>query len=98
MGQLFLARGAWGWPLLHAANLGFPAGTNIFWIDSVPIAGLAAKLLAGVVHGPVNLLGFDLLGCLVLPGLAMSWVVWAAALLQRRLSGAASPAGPATEA
>jgi hypothetical protein len=78
VGQLVLERGAWGWPLLHAANLGFPAGTNIFWIDAVPIVGLAAKLLAGVVHGPVNLLGFDLLGCLVLPGLAMTWVVWVA--------------------
>ncbi len=78
VGQLFLEHGASGWPLLHAANLGFPAGTNIFWLDGVPIVCLALKLLAGVVHGPVNLLGFDLLGCLVLPGLAMTWVVWVA--------------------
>lgn len=85
-GQLFLQHGSWAWPLLHAPNLGFPTGTNIFWIDAVPIVGLCAKLLTGVVHGPVNLLGIDLFACLVLPGLAMTCVAWVA--LRRHLLAA----------
>ena len=77
-GQLFLQQGPWAWPLLHVPDLGFPAGTNIFWLDAVPIVALIAKLLASVVQGPLNLLGLDLFACLVLPGIAMTGVVWVA--------------------
>ncbi len=77
-GQLFLQHGPWAWPLLLAPDLGFPTGTNIFWLDAVPIVALIAKLLDSVVHGPLNLLGFDLFACLVLPGIAMTGIVWVA--------------------
>jgi hypothetical protein len=96
-GQLFLQRGPWAWPLLLAPNLGFPAGTNIFWIDAVPIVGLFAKLLAGIVHGPVNLLGLDLLACLVLPGFALTFVAWVAGhrnLLAAVVASAVADAAP----
>src|SRR5208282_5141661 len=75
---MFLQTSPWGWPLLHVPNLGFPAGANIFWIDAVPIVALIAKLLAGIVHGPLNLLGFYLFACLVMPGIAMTWITWLA--------------------
>src|SRR5271156_5098790 len=41
-GQLFLQQGPWAWPLLWAPDLGFPTGTNLFWIDAVPIVALFA--------------------------------------------------------
>jgi hypothetical protein len=77
-GQLFLQQGPWAWPLLQVPDLGFPGGTNLFWIDAVSIVALLAKLLDSVVHGPLNLLGFDLFACLVLPGIALTWLVWVA--------------------
>jgi Family of unknown function (DUF6311) len=77
-GQMFLQTSPWTWPLLQVPNLGFPTGTNIFWIDAVPIVALVAKLLAGIMHAPVNLLGFDLFVCLVLPGVAMTGLAWVA--------------------
>jgi hypothetical protein len=77
-GQLFLQQSPWAWPLLQAPDLGFPAGTNLFWIDAVPIVALLAKLLDSIFHGPLNLLGFDLFACLVLPGIALTGVVWVA--------------------
>jgi hypothetical protein len=77
-GQLFLQQGRWAWPLLQVPDLGFPGGTNLFWIDAVPIVALIAKLLDSIFHGPLNLLGFDLFACLVLPGIALTGVVWVA--------------------
>ena len=77
-GQLFLQQSPWAWPLLLAPGLGFPAGTNLFWIDAVPIVALCAKLLDSIFHGPLNLLGLDLFACLVLPGIALTGVVWVA--------------------
>lgn len=77
-GQLFLQQAPWAWPLLQAPDLGFPTGTNIFWIDAVPVVALLAKLLDTFVHGPLNLLGLDLFACLVLPGIALTGVVWVA--------------------
>ena len=77
-GQLFLQQCPWAWPLLQVPALGFPGGTNLFWIDAVSIVALLAKLLDSVAHGPLNLLGFDLFACLVLPGIALTWLLWVA--------------------
>jgi hypothetical protein len=97
-GQLFLQQGPWAWPLLQAPDLGFPTGTNLFWIDAVPIVALIAKLLDSIVHGPLNLLGFDLFACLVLPGIALTGLVWVvghrhllAAITASALADAAPP-------
>ncbi len=78
VGYTALVRAPWGWPLLWVPTLLPPAGTNIFWLDAVPLVGLAGKLLFSVTGTFVNLLGLYLFACLVLPGLAMTGTLWLA--------------------
>jgi hypothetical protein len=78
VGYVSLVRGPWGLPVLQAPTLLPPAGTNIFWLDAVPLVSLAGKLVFSATGSFVNLLGPYLFACLVLPGLAMAGVLWMA--------------------
>ena len=44
--QRYFFADAWRWPLLVAANLVGPAGTNLGLLDGIPLVALPAKLLA----------------------------------------------------
>jgi hypothetical protein len=73
-----LVLGPWRWPVLWVPTLYPPAGTNVFWLDPVPLVGLAGKAVFWATGHFVNLLGAWLFACFVLPGVAMTGVLWMA--------------------
>jgi len=83
VGYLYFVPTGWHFPLLQAPLLGAPAGTNIFWLDAVPIVALLGKLLHSAIGATVNLLGIYALMCFALPGTAMTALL--AALGERSL-------------
>lgn len=78
VGYVSLVRAPWGLPLLQVRTLLPPDGTNIFWLDAVPLVSLAGKLVFAATGSVVNLLGAYLFACLALPGVAMTGVLWMA--------------------
>jgi hypothetical protein len=76
VGYLSLLHAPWSWPLLQAPTLLPPAGTNIFWLDAVPLVSLVGKLWFSLTGQVVNLLGAYLFACLALPGVAMTTLLW----------------------
>jgi Family of unknown function (DUF6311) len=56
-GHLAVQAPGWHWPPLLAPSLAWPHGMSAAMTDSNPLVSLVAKLLAGVVEHPVNLLG-----------------------------------------
>ncbi len=43
-GQRYFTKDAWRWPLLRAKTLGVPDGTNVGFMDGIPLAELVVKL------------------------------------------------------
>src|SRR5262245_27016488 len=43
-GQRYFTKDAWRWPLFHVPKLGYPEGTNVAFMDGVPIAELVVKI------------------------------------------------------
>src|SRR5690242_13639044 len=43
-GQRYFTKDAWRWPLLRVPKLGYPEGTNIGFMDGIPLAELAVKV------------------------------------------------------
>jgi Family of unknown function (DUF6311) len=46
-GWLFYAADTWHFPLLHTERLNYPQGTSVAFTDSIPLAALAFKTIAG---------------------------------------------------
>lgn len=78
VGYTYVVRSPWLLPLLQAPNLGAPTGTNVFWLDAVPLAVLAGKAVFAATGVFVNLLGIFLFLCFALPGVAMTLLLWVA--------------------
>lgn len=76
VGYTYLVRSPWDLPLLHVAHLVHPAGTNVFWLDSVPWVGLLGKITFSITGVAINFLGTYLFLCFVLPGVAMATLLW----------------------
>jgi hypothetical protein len=76
----------WTLPILNIPNLVPPAGTNLVWLDAVPLLCLFAKFIVTISGTSVNLLGIFLFFCFALPGVAMTAVFWVTG--QRGLIGA----------
>lgn len=48
-GQRYFTRDAWRWPLFHVPKLGYPEGTNVAFMDGVPLAELVVKIFRSVL-------------------------------------------------
>jgi hypothetical protein len=59
---------AWRWPLFEIPALGYPEGGSVLFMDALPLAALASKLLASLTGVGVNPFGAWLLLCYVLQG------------------------------
>lgn len=71
-GYLHFQRDGWHWPLLRVANINPPAGTNIIWLDGLPIVCLAGKIIYSLTGVAVNLLGAWQFVCFAGTGVAVS--------------------------
>ena len=74
-GHLAFQAPGWHWPLLLAPDLAWPGGSSIAMTDSNPLFSLAAKLAAGALGRPVNLLGLWVALCWALQPMAAVYAV-----------------------
>jgi Family of unknown function (DUF6311) len=75
---LYYVQSPWHFPLFYVPTLGTPAGTNILFMDAVPVVALTGKLIHNFTGGTVNLYGAYLFLCFALPGVIMTLVLIAA--------------------
>jgi len=95
---LYYVQSPWRLPLFHVAALGAPAGTNVIFMDVVPVVALAGKLIHTLTGATVNLYGAYLFLCFSLPGVAMTLVLIAARIryaLAAIIAAAFATAAPA---
>ena len=78
VGYLYYIQSPWHLPLFYVSALGTPAGTNVIYMDVVPIVALIGKLIHSLTGATVNLYGGYLFLCFVLPGVMMTLVLIAA--------------------
>ena len=78
VGYLYYIQSHWHLPLFYVSALGTPAGTNVIFMDVVPIVALIGKLIHSLTGATVNLYGGYLFLCFVLPGVMMTLVLIAA--------------------
>ena len=78
VGYLYYIQSPWHLPLFYVSALGTPAGTNVIFMDVVPIVALIGKLIHSLTGATVNLYGSYLFLCFVLPGVMMTLVLIAA--------------------
>jgi hypothetical protein len=77
-GYLYYVQGTWQLPLFHVSALGTPPGTNVIFMDVVPIVALVGKLIHSLTGAAINPYGAYLFLCFVLPGVMMTLVLIAA--------------------
>ena len=68
----------WHLPLFYVSGLGTPTGTNVTFLDVVPIVALIGKLIHSLTGAMVNPYGVYLFLLFVLPGVMMTLVLIAA--------------------
>ena len=71
-------RSPWQLPLFHVSALGTPSGTNVIFLDVVPIIALIGKLVHSLTGAIINVYGPYLFLCFALPGVMMTLVLIAA--------------------
>ena len=90
VGYRYCSLAPWTLPILNIPNLVPPAGTNLLWLDAVPLLCLIGKVAATASGPPISLIGSFLFVCFALPGVAMTAAFWVAG--QRTLIGAIAAA------
>ena len=80
VGYLYYVQGPWHLPLFYVSALGTPAGTNVIFLDVVPIVALIGKIVHSLTGATINLYGVYLFLCFVLPGVMMTLVLIAAGI------------------
>lgn len=75
IGYLRFLSTPWRWDLTHVEEVLPPAGVKAAWMDMIPIVGLVAKLWRSISGSQVNLMGWYLLACFALPGVAMTGIL-----------------------
>jgi hypothetical protein len=80
IGYLYYVQGPWHLPLFYVSALGTPAGTNVIFLDVVPIVALIGKIVHSLTGTTINLYGVYLFLCFVLPGVMMTLVLIAAGI------------------
>jgi hypothetical protein len=68
IGARYFVADMWRWPLLLVPQLGPPPGTNIGLTDSIPLAGLVAKLLRGRFNDASGYIPIWVLLCFLMQG------------------------------
>jgi hypothetical protein len=76
----YYVQSPWQLPLFYVPSLGTPVGTNVIFMDVVPIVALVGKLIHSLTGGTPNLYGAYLFLCFALPGVMMTFVLIAANL------------------
>lgn len=77
-GYLYYVQGPWDLPLFYVPALRAPPGTNVLFLDVVPIVALVGKLVHTFTGVTINLYGAYIFLCYVLPGVMMALVLIAA--------------------
>jgi hypothetical protein len=85
VGYLYYVHSPWGLPLFYVSALGTPVGTNVIFMDVVPVVALIGKLVHSLTGATTNLYGGYLFVCFVLPGV-MSVLVLIAARIRYGLA------------
>jgi hypothetical protein len=80
VGYLYYVQSPWHLPLFYVSALGTPSGTNVIFLDVVPIVALIGKVVYSLTGAIINLYGIYLFLCFVLPGLMMTLVLIAAGI------------------
>jgi hypothetical protein len=78
VGYLYYVQSPWHLPLFYVSAIGTPAGTNVVFMDVVPVVALIGKLIHSLIGATVNLYGGYLFLCFALPGVMMTLVLIAA--------------------
>ena len=78
VGYVYYTQSPWHLPLFYVSALGTPAGTNVIFMDVVPVVALIGKLIHSVTGATVNLYGGYLFLCFIFPGIMMTLVLIAA--------------------
>ena len=78
VGYLYYVQSPWDLPLFYVSAVGTPAGTNVIFMDVVPVVALIGKLIHSLTGATVNLYGGYLFLCFALPGVMMTLVLIAA--------------------
>ncbi len=78
VGYLYYIQDSWHLPLFYVSSLGTPTGTNVIFMDIVPIVALAGKLTRSLTGATLNPYGAYLFLCFALPGVMMTLVLIAA--------------------
>jgi hypothetical protein len=78
VGYRYCSLAPWTMPILNIPNLVPPNGTNLLWLDAVPLLCLVGKFVATTSGPPVSLIGIFLFLCFTLPGVAMTAAFWVA--------------------
>ena len=78
VGYLYYVQSPWHLPLFYVSALDPPAGTNVIFMDVVPIVALIGKLIHSLTGAIINLYGAYTFLCFVLPGVMITLVLIAA--------------------
>jgi hypothetical protein len=78
VGYLYFVQSSWHLPLFYVSALGTPTGTNIIFMDAVPVVALAGRLIHSLTGATINLYGVYFFLCFSLPGVMMTLVLIAA--------------------
>ena len=65
-GYVAYVKSPWEFPLFFVPSLGVPAGTNIIFLDSIPLLAIFGKIIAGATGCIVNPYGLWIALCFVL--------------------------------
>ena len=74
-GWMFYRNSPWSFPLFKALNLGYPEGTSITYMDSIPLAAFLFKIISPILPQKFQYFGIYTCLCFLLQG------VFASALL-----------------
>jgi Family of unknown function (DUF6311) len=82
VGYYYYVQSAWRLPLFFISALGTPAGTNVVFMDVVPIVALVGKVVHSVTGLTINPYGVYVFLCFSLPGVMMTLLLIAAGVRQ----------------
>jgi hypothetical protein len=78
VGYFYYVQSPWCLPLFYVSNLNTPDGTNVIFMDVVPLVALIGKLVYSLTGATTNLYSGYLCLCFVLPGVMMTLLLLAA--------------------
>jgi hypothetical protein len=74
----YYVQSSWHLPLFYVSALGTPTGTNIIFMDALPVVALAGRLIHSITGTTINLYGVYSFLSFSLPGVMMTLVLIAA--------------------